>query len=492
MSQSVIPRPAEARPTGARASLGVAALTALVVGSMIGSGIFALPSQMAASAAPGPLIVGWVITGIGMLMLAFVFQTLATRKPDVDGGVYGYAKAGFGNYIGFTSAFGYWMSAWVGNVAYLVLLFSTLGYFFPVFEGGATLPAILGASVVLWVVHAMTLRGVQTAALVNVVVTIAKVVPIVVFIAIAAVGFKAGVFTADFWGATTQIDGAPLGDTMGQVKNMMLVTVWVFIGIEGAAVYSQRAAKRSDVGRATVIGFAGVLALLLLVNLLSYGLIAQAELAGVPDPSMAGVLAAEVGDWGAAFISVGLIISLLGALIAWVLLCVEILRLPALENVMPKALAKENSHGAPAAALWLTNLCVQALLLWTLANESTYTNLIYLATSLILLPYLWSAAYQVLLAARGETYAVGHGRTRDILVGTVALVYAVWLLYAGGWQYLLIAAVFYVVGTALYVWARKESRMPIFTKAELAVFAVLIATSVAAVALLATGNLVVL
>ena len=84
---------------------------------------------------------------------------------------------------------------------------------------------------------------------------------------------------------------------------MMLVTVWVFIGIEGASVYSQRAAKRKDVGRATVLGFAGVLALLLMVNLLSYGLMAQAELAGVPDPSMAGVLENEVGSWGAAFIS---------------------------------------------------------------------------------------------------------------------------------------------------------------------------------------------
>ena len=131
MSQNTIAKPAESRPVGPKAGLGVVALTALVVGSMIGSGIFALPSQMAGSAAPGPLIIGWAITGVGMLMLAFVFQTLATRKPDVDGGVYGYARAGFGNYIGFTSAFGYWMSAWVGNVAYLVLLFSTLGYFFP-------------------------------------------------------------------------------------------------------------------------------------------------------------------------------------------------------------------------------------------------------------------------------------------------------------------------------------------------------------------------
>jgi arginine:ornithine antiporter/lysine permease len=459
---------------------------------MIGSGIFALPSQMAGSAAPGPLIIGWVVTGVGMLMLAFVFQTLARRKPQVDGGVYGYARAGFGNYIGFTSAFGYWVSAWVGNVAYLVLLFSTLGYFFPQFENGATVPAIIGASIALWLVHALTLNGIRTAAVANVLVTIAKVVPILTFIAIAAVGFKAGLFTADFWGRTTQIDGVPLGDTLTQIKNMMLVTVWVFIGIEGAAVYSKRAASRSDVGRATVLGFAGVLALLLLVNLLSYGLMAQAELAGVPDPSMAGVLESQVGSWGAAFISIGLVVSLLGALIAWVMLSVEILRLPALEQVMPKVLARENEHGSPAHALWLTNGCVQAMLLWTLVNESTYLNLILLATSLILLPYLWSAAYQVLLAARGETYESGHGRTRDLIVGMVGLAYAVWLVYAGGWEYLLIAAVFYLAGTALYLWARRESRLPAFTKPELAVVSVVALTAVAAVVLMATGNLAVL
>lgn len=492
MSDTLISPPPATRPQRGKTGLGLASLTAIVVGSMIGSGIFALPSQMAASAAPGPLLIGWTVTGIGMLTLAFVFHTLASRKPGVDGGVYGYARAGFGNYIGFTAAFGYWVSAWVGNVAYLVLLFSTLGYFFPVFERGATVPAIIGASVVLWIVHAMALRGVQTAAFVNVIVTVAKVVPLLVFIAIAAVGFKAGVFSADFWGRAVQIDGAPLGDTMTQVKNMMMVTVWVFIGIEGAAVYSQRAARRKDVGRATVVGFAGVLALLLMVNLLSYGLMTQANLAGVPDPSMAGVLENEVGSWGAAFISIGLVISLLGALIAWVMLCVEILRLPAREHLMPKVLGRENAHGAPESALWLTNLCVQALLLWTLANESTYTNLVYLATSLILLPYLWSAAYQVMLAVRGETYESGRDRAKDLGIGVVALGYAVWLVYAGGWQYLLVAAMFYLVGTALYLWARRESRLPAFTKPEWAVVTVVALTSVLAVVMMATGKLSVL
>ena len=482
MSETLTIPPPATRPSGTKKGLGLAALTAIVVGSMIGSGIFALPSQMAGSAAPGPLLIGWAITGVGMLTLAFVFQTLATRKPDVDGGVYGYARAGFGNYIGFTSAFGYWVSAWVGNVAYLVLLFSTLGYFFPGFEGGATVPAIIGASVVLWIVHFLTLRGVQTAAFVNVVVTIAKVVPIVTFIAVAGVGFKAGIFTTDIWG-----HNAGLGTTLDQVKNMMLVTVWVFIGIEGAAIYSQRAARRSQVGKATLMGFVGVLALLLMVNLLSYGLMAQAKIAGLSDPSMAALMKDQVGSWGAGFISIGLLISLLGALLSWILLSVEILRLPAHEGVLPTVLARENSHGSPHVAIWLTNLCVQAMLVWTLFNSRTYTQLLYLATSLILLPYLWSAAYQVLLAVRGETYEHGHGRTRDLIIGSLALAYAVWLVYAGGWQYVLVAGLFYLVGTGFYVYARKESRQVVFTAVEKVLVGVVAILSVAAVVGLVQG-----
>lgn len=476
-----VPGPDDAH-AGPRVGLALPALTALVVGSMIGSGIFALPSQMAGSAAAGPLMIGWLITGVGMLMLAFVFQSLAQRKPDVDGGVYGYARAGFGEYVGFTSAWGYWISAWIGNVAYLVLLMSTLGYWFSGLEGGTTVTAIVGASVLLWVVHALTLSGVRNAAFVNVLVTIAKVVPIVTFIAIAAVGFSADLFTADIWGTD-----AGLGGTVDQVKNMMLVTVWVFIGIEGAAVYSQRARSRRDVGRATIIGFVGVLALLLAVNLLSYGLMAQADIAGLADPSMAGLLENEVGAWGAGFISAGLAISLLGALLAWVLLAVEILRLPARDHVLPAVLARENRHGAPAPALWLTNLCVQAMLLWTLVNENTYTDLVYLATSLILLPYLWSAAYQLKLAVSGETYPDGPGRRRGLLVGALSLAYAVWLVYAGGWEYVLVAGLFYMVGTALFVWARREGGKALFTGTEKILVGVVAAVSVVAVIGLVQG-----
>ncbi|CRM24993.1 MULTISPECIES: arginine-ornithine antiporter [Pseudomonas] len=451
--------------------LRLGALVALVVGSMIGGGIFSLPQNMAASADVGAVLIGWVITAIGMLTLAFVFQTLANRKPDLDGGVYAYAKAGFGDYMGFSSAWGYWISAWLGNVGYFVLLFSTLGYFFPIFGEGNTPAAVIGASVLLWAVHFLVLRGIKEAAFINLVTTVAKVVPLVLFVLIAVFAFKLDIFTADIWG----VKNPDLGSVMNQVRNMMLVTVWVFIGIEGASIFSSRAEKRSDVGKATVIGFITVLLFLMLVNVLSLGIMTQPELAKLQNPSMAAVLEHVVGHWGAVLISVGLIISLLGALLSWVLLCAEIMFAAAKDHTMPEFLRKENANHVPVNALWLTNAMVQVFLVITLFSASTYLSLIYLATSMILVPYLWSAAYALLLAVRGETYETALAeRKKDLFIGAVALIYAIWLLYAGGTKYLLLSALLYAPGAILFAKAKRELGKPIFTHVEKLIFAAVV------------------
>jgi arginine:ornithine antiporter/lysine permease len=438
---------------------------------MIGGGIFSLPQNMAASADVGAVLIGWVITAVGMLTLAFVFQTLANRKPDLDGGVYAYAKAGFGDYMGFSSAWGYWISAWLGNVGYFVLLFSTLGYFFPIFGEGNTPAAVIGASVLLWAVHFLVLRGIKEAAFINLVTTVAKIVPLVLFVLIAVFAFKLDIFTADIWG----LKNPDLGSVMNQVRNMMLVTVWVFIGIEGASIFSARAEKRSDVGKATVIGFITVLLFLMLVNVLSLGIMTQPELAKLQNPSMAAVLEHVVVHWGAVLISVGLIISLLGALLSWVLLCAEIMFAAAKDHTMPEFLRKENANHVPANALWLTNAMVQVFLVITLFSASTYLSLIYLATSMILVPYLWSAAYALLLAVRGETYEnASADRTKDLIIGAIALIYAVWLLYAGGTKYLLLSALLYAPGAILFAKAKHELGKPIFTNVEKLIFAAVV------------------
>ena len=229
-------------------------LTAMVVGSMVGAGIFSLPRTFGNATGPFGAIIAWCIAAGGMYMLARVFQGLAERKPDLDAGVYAYAKAGFGDYPGFLSVLGYWVGSCIGNVSYWVLIKSTLGAFFPVFGDGNTVTAIIVASIGIWLFHFLILRGVQQAAAINTIVTVAKIVPILVFIVILIGVFKADLFFANFWGG----EGMPDTSLFNQVRATMLVTVFVFLGIEGASVYSRYAQKRSDVGKATILGFLGV------------------------------------------------------------------------------------------------------------------------------------------------------------------------------------------------------------------------------------------
>ena len=343
-------------------TLSIGALTALVVGSMVGAGIFTIPSAFGRATGVMGALIAWAIAGVGMLMLAFVFQTLAQRKPDLDSGIFAYAQAGFGNYIGFLAALAFWASTCVGNVSYFVLIKSTLGEFFPVFGDGNTVAAIIGASIILWLFHFTILRGIKQAAGLNTIVTIAKIVPILIFIFALLFSFKPDVFTANFWGG----QGYEAESLFSQVRNTMLVTVFVFIGIEGASVYSRYAEKRSDVGTATILGFVGVLCLLILVTVMPFGLLPRAELAELRNPSMAGAFELVVGRWGNIFISIGLLISVLGAFLAWTLFASEVPFMAAKVNLMPNFLNKENAQKVPSASLWMTNIVVQAFLIVTL------------------------------------------------------------------------------------------------------------------------------
>jgi arginine:ornithine antiporter / lysine permease len=463
-------------------SLNLSLLVALVVGSIIGSGIFGIPQNMAVGAGAGAILIGWTITGIGMLMLARVYQMLALRKPELDNGVYAYARALSGEYVGFNSAWGYWISAWIGNVGYLVAAFAALGYFFPAFGEGNTQAAIIGASVVVWVVHFLVLRGIQGATVLNAVVTIAKVVPLLLFIVLVAMAFEVKTFRLDFWG------DAKLGSVLDQVKSTMLVTVWVFIGIEGASVYSARAKNREDVGRATMLGFLICLVLLMSVSLLSLGIYTQPELAALKNPSMALVLEKAVGSWGAIAIYIGLIISVGGGFLAWTLLAAESLFTPAKGGVMPTWLAQKNTNDVPANALWLTNGMVQLFLIITLFSKASYLALISLSTAMILLPYLFSAVYGLSLSLKGEG-ASSAKRASDTPVAAIAAVYCVWLLYAAGLKYLLISALLYALGAGVYIIAKKQRAEKPFTGTEWMYLALLCVLAVVAATMLATQRL---
>ncbi|MDF1632923.1 basic amino acid/polyamine antiporter [Mycoplana sp. MJR14] len=459
-------------------------LTAMVVGSMVGAGIFSLPQAFGRATGPFGALVAWAIAGIGMLMLALVFQTLSRRKPDLDAGIYAYAKTGFGNYPGFLSALGYWSAALLGNVSYFVLINSTLGLFFPVFGDGNTVTAVVVSSALLWLMHALILRGIKEAAALNNVVTLAKIIPIVLFIILVGLNLDTDTFAESFWGD----DDVSLAGIAGQVRATMLVTVFVFVGIEGASVYSRYARRRSDVGLATLMGFLGVLCLMVLVTLLSYGVLLRPELTALRNPSMAGVLEAVVGPWGAVFVSIGLLISVAGAYISWVLLAAEILYSASKFETMPRFLSHENARGVPSNALWLTNIVVQLFLILTLFTQYAFRLALELTSSMILIPYFLVAAYGLKLAYRGETYDRDPSDRRANLVQAgIATIYTAGLIYAAGAQHLLLTTVIYGPGTILYILARREQGARVFTLAELVLFSLAVLGACAGIYMIATG-----
>lgn len=464
--------------------LGLSSLTAIVIGSMIGAGVFSLPQNMASVASPAAVMIGWTITGVGMIFLALSFQKLAFHRPHVDSGVFGYAKEGFGDFVGFCSAWGYWLSAMLANVSYLVIVFSTLGMLFDtpdnvIFGQGNTLVSVVGASCLLWLVHALVLRGVQTAALINMVTTYAKLVPLIIFIICAMLAFSWNTFTFDFTG----VHFGEEYDLLEQVKSTMLITVWVFIGIEGAVVVSSRARNRKDIGRATILGLLTALAIYVFVTLLSMGVVKPVELATYQNPSMAKVLTLILGPWGQYIISVGLLISVCGAFLSWTVLASEAPYLCAKEKMFPKKYAQLNKAGSPVKPLTLTNIWIQVSLIFVMFAGSTYDTLLIIASEMILVPYFLVGAFVLKIAITEKN------RGSLLLVGLGASVYGLWLLYASGLNYLLLSALLYLPGLYFYIQAKREQGIHPFKGRERLGAGVLGFTAMLAVGMIWSGSL---
>ena len=430
--------------------LGLGALTALVLSSMLGAGVFSLPQNMAAVAGPAALLVGWLITGVGILFLSLAMLMLTRLKPELDGGIFTYARAGFGELTGFCSAWGYWLCAVIANVSYLVIVFSALSFFTDrpghiLFGDGNTWQAMLGASVLLWLVHGLVLRGVQTAASINLLATLGKLIPLLLFVVLALLAFNYDRFKFDFQGVAL---GQPLWQ---QVKQTMLITLWVFIGVEGAVVVSARARHKKDVGRATMMAVIAALLVYLLVTLLSLGVVPRAELAQMRNPSMAGLMQHLLGHWGDAVIAVGLIISVCGAYLSWTIMAAEVPFLAAQQGAFPRAIARQNRHGSPAASLWLTNGSVQLCLILIALTGAEYNSLLTIASEMILVPYLLVGLYLIKVVR-------GQHKPLAMLTGIGANAYGIWLLYASGPLHLLLSVVLYAPGLLLFLYARRGGR----------------------------------
>lgn len=321
----------------------------------------------------------------------------------------------------------------------------------------------------------------KEAAAINRVVTVAKVVPILVFVVLALFFLDVQIFAANFGGA----DYA--GSLFDQVRGTMLATVFVFLGVEGASVYSRHAKRREDIGRATVLGFLSVFAVFASVTIVSYGIMPMAEIADLRQPSMAAVLEEAVGTWGQVFVSVGLIVSVLGAYLAWTLMAAEVLFVAAGDDDMPRFLRRSNAADVPVPALLMTTLLSQAVLVITLFSDDAFNFALDLTSSLSLIPFLLAAAFAVKVMVRPDALTEGEGRRRDLVVSLLATVYTAFLLFAAGLKFVLVSFIVYAPATILFAMARREQGRRVFSPAELVICALSIAGAVVGVIALASG-----
>lgn len=469
--------------------LGTLRLTMFGIGLILASGAFAIPGDFAAAGAyPLASLLGWAVAGVGMFSLCMCYLRLGIARPDLTSGLYTYAREGFGDFIGFSSAWGYWISAILAQITFLNMLFGTLGQIFPVFGDGANLVSVITQSVIIWVLAFMILKGVNQAVSINAVVVAAKLMPVMALLVaiVFARAFDPEVFMQNFTG-----EGSGMS-LFEQVKSTTFITVWIFIGVEGAVVISARAKTTKIAGRAAAISFLCMLAIYMMISILSMGVLPTEELALLPTPSVAGVLEAVVGPWGATLVNVAVIVSICGALFTYTILCVESASAPAAEGCFPKFFTKLNKHNSPINATIVSTLVIQVFMIVIVFNEATYQVCYALSTSMIMIPYFISALYALKSCCKGELtgiYENAGGKITTWIFAIIASVYGFWMLYSTGASAILTCSVLYGPGILLYLKAQKDYGRRTFPKTvDIIATAVIMIAFVASIILMATGK----
>lgn len=439
---------------GQEKKLGLWLLVFVSLGSMIGSGIFNSPKDLIHVANPQGTLLAWIVGGFGALMLALVFVYLSGKKPHLKSGIFAYAKDGFGDYMGFNSAWGYWSVGWLGNISYLALFFKTLNDWLGEDRALSPLAGFLIGSAILWFFYFVLLSGVREGAILNFAVTAAKLVPVVLVILLGLSLVDIQIFNVPDWQHRLASTGNPTTPLL-QVKDAMAVVLWCFVGIEASSVLSGRAKSQQAVRKATVISVLTVLAIYILITFISMASVPAAELAAADTP-LALVLGKTVtGAAGSIVVQAGIMISVLGASLSWILLSVETLYAAAKDGVLPRVFAKVNKKDTPVNALLLTQIFTQFFLLAILSSalNDMYLAAITIATTLVLIPYLLSSLYAIKISFAGR-----QEKPFGKIIAVLGTVYAAYVIYAVGLKYLYLSILFYAVGALLFLKAKHEKK----------------------------------
>lgn len=430
--------------------LGFAGLVGVSAGSAVASGIFAFPGDFAAAGAgTAAVLTGWLTAGAGMLAVVMCFFGLGETAPKLNGGIYFYAKEGFGKSAGFYTVWSYWLSALFGNLSFLSLLAVSVLYFLP---QGSKAAVLIGQSLFIWCVAAVLLKGTEYAAKVNLMVAAAKLIPIAAFAA-AVVFFRAfdlNIFMDNFFGQDTGYS------MLHQIKATTGISLWAFVGIEGAAAVSARARYPKDVGRAIAVSFVCVLLIYLLVSVLSMGVMTRQELASLGNPPLAYVFEKAAGKAGAVIINAGVILALGGAYLGYNLLASECMAASARQGAFSGFFARAGRNGSPAAAVLVTCGAIQLLTIAFTMTGASYQNIYEMAARLCAPVYLMSAAYYLKLCVMREKRSA-----MQCIIAAAGTLYGLYMMYALGFGEVFTLGIFLAPGTVLHISAQKEKNQRI-------------------------------
>ncbi|KUJ81117.1 amino acid permease [Ruegeria profundi] len=429
--------------TSTSGALGLTACIALVVGNMIGSGVFLLPASLAPF---GPIAIGgWILTSAGALVLAIIFGRLS-RVVSKPGGPYAYSQEAFGDFAGFIIAWGYWIALWTGNAAVAVALVGYLGFLFPII---AEVPmyGLATALVAIWSLTLINIRGVEEAGLVQIVTTVLKLVPLIL---IGTLGI--------FWiNPENYLPVNQSGTTaVSAISAAAALTLWAYLGLESATVPSGDVIEpEKTIPRATVIGVIIAACVYISVTAVSMGVL-PAETLGVSAAPLAAVGEVMFGTLGGILVACGAVISTFGTLNGFTLLSGQVPYGAALDRVFPAALGQKSKFGTPANALILSNVLASILIILNFAQGlvAAFNFVILLAVVASLLPYAICAVAEIMIRLNGGELLRGPELAKVVVLGGLGFIYSVWAFIGSGAETVLLGSVLLLAGVPIHVWVR--------------------------------------
>lgn len=423
--------------------LGLWSSASLVVGNMIGAGIFLMPSAMASFGGIG--LLGWVFSAIGSFFLAKVFSNLSRLLPAVNGGPYAYTRSGLGDFIGFLVAWGYCLSTCCACTGITVSFISAMSTFFPELAKNP-IAAILTGLTIIWFITWVNTRGIGTSGRLQLVTVLLKLVPLL----LVGIGGLFFIKMENFHPFNPT--GTP---TFSTITTVAAMTMFAFVGLECATIpASSTENSGKTIARATTLGISVVALIYVLCSFTMIGLIPANALMSSTTP-YADAASLIYGPWARYLVGGGVAIAAFGALNGWTLVLGQIPYSIASDGLFPGIFARTNKKGVPAAGMYISCTVISCLMAmnYTKGLVDQFKFLLLLATMGILLPYLLTAVSYIIIAVRQNKAKTG-GLAGALLLGLVACIYALWEIIGTGEKSIVYGLLFLVAGVPFYLWVK--------------------------------------